>query len=329
MRTRMTELFGIEHPIMCGGMMWLAKPELCAAISNAGALGNLTAQNYMGGEEFRKAVQQTRKLTDKPFCVNITALPAIRITKEMHWEYFQVCCQEQVRAIEVSGTPLDKYFGPQCIEMAKKAGVKLIHKVGAVRHALHAERAGYDAVIAAGIEEGGHPLDDDVTTMLLTPRMRESVNIPVITTGGIADGRSLAAALVLGADGVMMASRFVATTECKVHQNVKEEIARKQEHETTLINKSIHLQMRTWKNEAAKKVLEIEERKGTLDEILAIIAGDRASRLLEQGDVESAPFAVGQSVGLIHDVVSCKEVVERMVKEAEETLASTLKRIKS
>jgi nitronate monooxygenase len=246
----------------------------------------------------------------------------------MHWEYFQVCCEEQVRAIEVSGTPLDKYFGPQCMEMAKKAGVRLIHKVGAVRHALHAEHAGYDAVIAAGIEEGGHPLDDDVTTMLLTPRMRESVKIPVITAGGIADGRGLAAALVLGADGVMMASRFVATTECKVHQNIKEEIVHKQEYDTTLINKSLHLQMRTWKNEAAKKVLEIEGRKGTLDEILAIIAGDRANKLMEQGDVESAPFAVGQSVGLIHDVVSCKEVVERMVKEAEKTLERTRNRIK-
>jgi nitronate monooxygenase len=158
--------------------------------------------------------------------------------------------------------------------------------------------------------------------------MRESVKIAVITTGGIADGRSLAAALVLGADGVMMASRFVATTECKVHQNVKEEIVHKKECETTLINKSIHLQMRTWKNEAARKVLEIEERKGTMDEIFAIIAGDKASKLLEQGDVESAPFAVGQSVGLIHDIASCREVVERMVKEAEETLASTLKRMK-
>jgi len=325
----MTDLFGVEHPIMCGGMMWLAKPELCAAISNAGALGNLTAQNYIGKEEFRQAVNETQKLTEKPFCVNITALPAIKITKEMHWEYFQVCCEEQVKAVEVSGTPLDKYFGPQCIEMAKKAGVKLIHKVGAVRHAVHAEHVGYDAVIAAGIEEGGHPLDDDVTTMLLTPRMRESVKIPVITAGGIADGRSLAAALVLGADGVMMATRFVATRECKVHQNVKEEIVRKKEFETTLINKSIHLQMRTWKNEAARKVLEIEARKSTMDEIFSIIAGDKANKLLEQGDVESSPFAIGQSVGLIRDIVSCKEAVERIVREAEETLANTIKQLKA
>ena len=188
---------------------------------------------------------------------------------------------------------------------------------------------GYDAVIAAGIEEGGHPLDDDVTTMLLTPRIRESVKIPVITTGGIADGRSLAAALVLGADGVMMATRFVATRDCKVHQNIKEEIVRKQEFETTLINKSIRLQMRTWKNEAARKVLDIEERKGTMEEIFNIISGDKANKLLEQGDVESAPFAIGQSTGLIHDIVSCKEAVERMVKEAEETLANTLKLAKS
>jgi nitronate monooxygenase len=329
MKTRMTELFGIEYPVMCGGMMWLAKPELCAAISNTGALGNLTAQNYAGKEEFSKAVQETRKLTDKPFCVNITALPAVRITKEMHWEYFQVCCEEQVRAIEISGTPLDKYFGPQSIEMAKKAGVKLIHKVGAVRHAVHAEHAGYDAVIAAGIEEGGHPLDDDVTTMLLTPRIRESVKVPVITTGGIADGRSLAAALVLGADGVMMATRFIATKECGAHTNVKEEIIRRKENETTLINKSLHLQMRTWKSEAAMKVLEIESRQGTLEEIMAVIGGDKVSKLLEQGDVNDVPFSVGQSIGLIHDVLSCREVVEGIVEEAEEALANTMKYIES
>ena len=329
MKTRMTELFSIEHPVMCGGMMWLAKPELCAAISNTGALGNLTAQNYAGKEEFREAVRETRKLTDKPFCVNITALPAIRITKEMHWDYFQVCCDEEVKAIEVSGTPLDRYFGPQSIEMAKKAGVKLIQKVGSVRHAVHAEHVGYDAVIAAGVEEGGHPLDDDVTTMLLTPRIRESVKVPVITTGGIADGRSLAAALVLGADGVMMATRFIATKECSAHVNVKEEIIRRKENETTMINKSLNLQMRTWKSEAALKVLEIEARHGTLEEIMAVIDGSKVSKLLEQGDVSNVPFSVGQFMGLIHDVMSCREVVESMVKEAEKTLANAMKYIKS
>ena len=266
---------------MCGGMMWLAKPELCAAISNAGGLGNLTAQNYISKEEFRNAVNETKKLTSKPFCVNITAMPAIRITKEMHQQYFDVCCEERVAAIEISGVPLDKYFGSLAIEQAKKAGVNLIHKVGSVRHAVHAEHVGYDAVIAAGIEEGGHPLDDDVTTMVLTPRIRESVKILVITTGGVADGRGLAAALVLGADGVMMASRFIATKECQVHPNIKEELLRRQEYETTLINKSLKMQMRSWKNKATEKVHEIEARHGSPEEIFDVIKGERAIKLLE------------------------------------------------
>jgi NAD(P)H-dependent flavin oxidoreductase YrpB (nitropropane dioxygenase family) len=329
MKTRMTDLFGIQHPIMCGGMMGLARPGLCAAISNGGGLGNLTAQIYPSGEEFREAVSETRRLTNKPFCVNITALPSVHITKELHQAYFQVCCEEKVAAIEISGTPLDKYLGPGAIEQAKKAGVKLIHKVGAVRHAVHAAQVGYDAVIAAGIEEGGHPLDDDVTTMLLTPRICESVKILVITTGGIADGRSLAAALVLGADGVMMASRFIATKECQVNPKVKEELLRRQEYDTTLIMKSMKLQMRSWKNQATRKVQEIEARQGSFEEILSIVGGERASTLLEQGDVDNSPFAVGQSIGLIKDIVSCKELLDRMVKEAEETLDRTQKRVKA
>jgi NAD(P)H-dependent flavin oxidoreductase YrpB (nitropropane dioxygenase family) len=286
MRTRMTELFGIKHPVMCGGMMWLAKPELCSAISNAGGLGDLTAGNYELGSELGKAIDKTRQLTDKPFCVNITLLPSVRITKEMHQDYFQTCCEKGVAAIEISGAPLDRYLGIEAISQAKKAGVKLIHKVGSVRHARHAESAGYDAVIAAGFEEGGHPLSDDVTTMLLTPRISESVKIPVITAGGIADGRSLAAALVLGAEGVMMASRFVATKECTAHSKIKEEIIRRQENDTTLICRTIDLQMRALKNELVGKVLEVEGRHGGLDEILPLISGKRSEEALEKGDVD-------------------------------------------
>src|SRR4030042_1399651 len=221
MKTRMTQLFGIKHPVMCGGMMWMAKPVLCAAISNAGGLGNLTAGNYNSGSELSQAVDKTRQLTDKPFCVNITLLPSVRINKEMHQDYFRVCCEKGVAAIEISGAPLDRYLGVDAISQAKKAGVRVIHKVGSVKHARHAEEAGYDAVIAAGFEEGGHPLNEDVTTMLLTPRISESVKIPVITAGGIADGRSLAAALVLGAEGVMMAPGFLATKECQAHTTIK------------------------------------------------------------------------------------------------------------
>jgi len=293
MKTRVTQLFGIQHPIMCGGIMWLAKPELCAAISNAGGLGNLTAGNYESGDELRKAISETRQLTNKPFCVNLTLLPSVRITRELHQDYFQVCCEEGVGAIEISGAPLDRYLGPDSVSQAKEAGVKLIHKVGAVKHAKHAEEAGYDAVIAAGFEEGGHPLGDDVTTMLLTPRICESVDIPVITAGGIADGRGMAAAIVLGAEGVMMASRFIATAECLAHPRIKEELVRRQENDTTLICKTIDLQMRALKNELVRKVLEVEARRGGIEEIIPLIGGEQSQKAWENGDVDAAPFAVG------------------------------------
>jgi len=308
--------------------MWLAKSELCAAISNAGGLGNLTSGNYESGSDFRKAIAKTRQLTNKPFCVNITFLPSVRITKEMHKEYFEVCCEEKVAAVEISGAPLDRYMGQDAIIQAKKAGVKLIHKLGSVRHAKHAEETGYDAVIAAGFEEGGHPLNDDVTTMLLTPRISESVKIPVITAGGIADGRTLAAALVLGAEGVMMASRFIATTECQAHPRIKQELVRRQESDTTLICKTLELQMRALKNELVHKVLEVEARHGSIEEIIPLISGERSQKAWQDGDVEGAPFAVGQSIGLIKEVVSCRELLDRIVRDAEEILANVHKRVR-
>jgi len=328
MKTRMTTLFGIKYPIMCGGMMWLAKPELCAAISNAGGLGNLTSGNYESGDDFGKAIDKTRQLTDKPFCVNITLLPSVRINKEMHQDYFRVCCEKGVAAIEVSGAPLDKYLGVDAISQAKKVGVKLIHKVGSVKHARHAEEAGYDAVIAAGFEEGGHPLNDDVTTMLLTPRICDSVKIPVITAGGIADGRSLAAALVLGAEGVMMASRFIATKECLAHPKIKEELVRRQENDTTLILGTLDLQMRALKNELVSKVLEVESRHGGLEEIIPLISGKRSEKAWENGDVDGAPLAVGQSIGLIKEIVTCRELLETMVREAEHILSEIQRRLR-
>jgi len=308
--------------------MWLAKPELCAAISNAGGLGNLTSGNYESGSDFRKAIAKTRQLTNKPFCVNITFLPSVRITKEMHKEYFEVCCEEKVAAVEISGAPLDRYMGQDAIIQAKKAGVKLIHKLGSVRHAKHAEETGYDAVIAAGFEEGGHPLNDDVTTMLLTPRISESVKIPVITAGGIADGRTLAAALVLGAEGVMMASRFIATTECQAHPRIKQELIHRQESDTTLICKTLELQMRALKNELVGKVLEVEARHGSIEEIIPLISGERSQKAWESGDVDGAPFAVGQSIGLIKEIISCQELLDGMVREAEEVLANVHKRVR-
>ncbi|TFH42472.1 MAG: nitronate monooxygenase, partial [Chrysiogenales bacterium] len=170
MKTAITEMFGIEYPIICGAMMWLCTPKLCAAVSNAGGIGNLTAGNYPTEEEFRTAIRETRKLTDRPFMVNVTILPSVHITAEHHKMYLRVCAEEKVAGLEISGTPLDKAAGNEYIDMLKKAGIRLFHKVGSVRHAAHVEKIGYDGIYAAGIEEGGHPLNDDVTTMVLTPR---------------------------------------------------------------------------------------------------------------------------------------------------------------
>jgi len=187
---------------------------------------------------------------------------------------------------------------------------------------------GYDGIYAAGIEEGGHPLNDDVTTMVLTPRMVESLNIPVVTVGGIANGKTMAAALMLGAEGVMMASRFMATKECPVHDNIRNELVRRQENDTALICKSINLQGRALKNKVVKDILAVEAGGGGLDKIIPLMAGDRCKRAWADGDVDVAPMMVGQSIGLIHDVVTCKELLKRMADEAEEQIAKVSAKFK-
>jgi NAD(P)H-dependent flavin oxidoreductase YrpB (nitropropane dioxygenase family) len=321
MKTRITELFGIKYPIICGGMLWLATPELCAAISNAGGLGNITACNYDNGEEFRAAIHKARELTNKPIGINITLLPSMRFTEEIYDDFFKVCAEEKVTAIEVSGKPAVKY-----LDMCHKAGVKVMHKVGAVRHALNIERWGYDAVIAAGIEEGGHPLNDDVATMVLLPRIAESVKIPVISTGGIVDGRSLAAALSLGAEGVLMATRFIATKECAVHPRIWEELIKREEHETTLICKSIGLQGRALKNDLARQILDMEAKGAKIEELIPLLAGQRSLDAWQTGDVENAPLMVGQSIGLIKEVTTCAELIQSMVDDARAILERNLAR---
>jgi NAD(P)H-dependent flavin oxidoreductase YrpB (nitropropane dioxygenase family) len=321
LRTAITEMFGVRYPIICGAMMWLSKPPLCAAISNAGGMGNLTAGNYQTEEEFRRAIHETRKLTPKPFMVNITLLPSIRITAEHHKMYIRVCAEEKVAGMEISGTPLDKGAGMEAVEALKKADVKLFHKVGSVRHALHAEKVGYDGIYAAGIEEGGHPLSDDVTCMVLVPRIAESVKIPVVAVGGIADGRGLAAALTLGAQGIMMASRFIATRECPVHENIKQELVKRQEYETTIFGRSIGLQGRALKSKVIEEILAIEARGGGLKELIPLLAGERIKNAWEKGEVADAPLMVGQSIGLIKEIMGCRELMEGMVRDAEDTLS--------
>ncbi|MDP2854711.1 MAG: nitronate monooxygenase [Smithellaceae bacterium] len=324
-KTAITEMFGVKYPIICGAMMWLCKPNLCAAVSNAGGIGNLTAGNYETADDLRAAIRETRKLTDKPFFVAITLLPSVRITPEHHKMYVKVCAEERVAGIEFSGTPLDKVAGMEAVELLKKANVKMFHKVGALRHAVHAEKIGFDGIYAAGIEEGGHPLNDDVTSMVLTPKIASSVKIPVVTVGGIADGWGLAAALSLGAEGVMMASRFIATKECEVHENIKQELIRRQEFDTIIYGKSIGLQGRGLKSKVIEEVLAIEARHGGFEELIPLLSGQKVKEAWETGDVDYAPLMVGQSIGLIHDIPTCKELMERMAAEAKERSARAAK----
>jgi len=324
-KTAITEMFGVKYPIICGAMMWLCKPKLCAAVSNAGGIGNLTAGNYETADEFRAAIRETRKLTDKPFFVAITLLPSVRITPEHHKMYVKICAEEKVAGIEFSGTPLDKVAGMEAVDMLKNAGVKMFHKVGALRHAAHAEKIGFDGIYAAGIEEGGHPLNDDVTSMVLTPRIATSLKIPVVTVGGIADGRTMAAALALGAEGVMMASRFIATKECEVHDNIKQELIRRQEFDTVIYGKSIGLQGRGLKSKVIEEVLAIEARNGGFEELIPLLSGLKVKEAWEKGDVNYAPLMVGQSIGLISDVITCQELMERMAAEAKACSARAAK----
>ncbi len=321
MKTRITELFGIEYPVICGGILWLATPEFCAAISNAGGLGNITACNYNSGEELRSAIQRARELTDKPFGVNISLLPSMRLTEDIFDDFFRVCAEEKVKVIEVSGRPAVKY-----LDMCQKAGIKMMHKVGAVRHALNIERYGYDAVIALGFEAGGHPLSDDVASMVLWPRIVESVKIPVISAGGIVDGRGLAAALCLGAEAVLMGTRFIATRECRVHSRIWEELAKREEHETALVCKSINLQGRALKNDLTLQILEQEEKGIELSDLASLMSGQRSLEAWQTGDVDHAPLMVGQSVGLIKEIFTCAELIQTMVKDARTILEKGLAR---
>jgi len=320
-KTRITELYGIEKPIIMGGLMFLGLPKLAAAFSNAGGLGCITALSWNKPEDFRAAIQETKELTDKPFNVNVTMLPSFTVTKRHYIKYLTICAEEKVAGLEISGSPIDTFLGMEYVTMLKDAGVKLIHKVGAVRHARHAVKVGYDAIMAAGIEEGGHPLDDDVTTMVLTNKMCKTFpDVPVIAVGGIADGVGLAAALALGADAVMMASRIVATQECHVHENFKNELINREEMDTVLHSKSIGLQGRAIRNDLVAKVLEIEEKGATIQDLAPYINGVRMNKAYATGDVNDTTIGVGQTIGLINDIPTCQELLDRMIKEAEEQI---------
>lgn len=311
-KTKLTEMLGIEYPILQGGMQWLARAEFVAAVSEAGCLGFITAASFPSKQELRDEIRKAKNLTDKPFGVNVSMLPGLA-AGDMTDQYFEVIIDEKIPVVETSGRSPEPYIPP-----LKKAGVKLIHKVPAVRFAQKAQSVGADAVTIVGFECAGHPGMDDVTTFILIPRAVETLNIPVIAGGGIANARTFLAALALGASGVVMGTRFVATQECIIHPNFKEWIVSAKETDTMMIERSIRNAARVMHNKAAEKVAEMEARGATLEELMTVISGQVGREAMLSGDLNGSTFAVGQVAGLIHDIKPVKEVVKSIVNEAEE-----------
>jgi len=309
-RTRVTELFGIEHPIVGGCMMHISGPEFVAAISNAGALGMMASAMFPSQEEFRAAVRKVKDLTDKPFGVNLTLFPALRpIDNSL---YVEVILEEGVPVVETSGRrpPED------LLERLRAGGVITMHKCASVRHALSAQRAGVDAVTIFGSEGGGHIGELGLTTMVLVPRAADVLEVPLLAAGGIADGRGLLAALALGADGVTIGTRLLLTTECPIHPNLKKALAAAKETDTLPILGSLHNTLRAWKNAAALKVAEMEAGQAELMEILSLVSGKAAKRMYKEGDVNSGVIACSQSIGIVNEIKPVAEVIEGMVREA-------------
>jgi NAD(P)H-dependent flavin oxidoreductase YrpB (nitropropane dioxygenase family) len=313
-KTRVTELFGIKYPIIQGALGGgLATPELVAAVSNAGGLGMITALNYGSAQELRDAIKKTRQLTDKPFAVNVTLLPTMR--RIPYEEYFTAAIDEGVRIFETSGRLPEPYVKP-----VKDVGGKFLHKVGSARHARSAERIGIDAVNVVCFESAGHPLPDDVAATALIPACVDAVKIPVIQAGGVADGRGFVAALALGAEGIMMGTRFAASKECSFNPKLKEWFTQLTEKDTMLVHRAINNLERVVRTPFTEKVLELEEKGTPAEQILPLIAGDIVRSAYETGETANAMITAGQTVGLIHDILSVKEIIDRIISQAEQIL---------
>ncbi|MBF4481253.1 MULTISPECIES: NAD(P)H-dependent flavin oxidoreductase [Rhodococcus] len=317
MRTRFTEIFGVEHPIVQGGMMWVGRAELVAAVAEAGALGFITALTQPTPEDLVREIERTRELTDKPFGVNLTILPSI--DPPPYAEYRQAIIDSGVKIVETAGfNPADH------LPHFKDAGIKVIHKCTSVRHAVKAERIGVDAVSIDGFECAGHPGEDDVPGLILIPAATSKLGIPVIASGGIADSRGLVAALALGADGVNMGTRFMCTVESPVAHEVKEQIVRNTELDTKLIFRTLRNTARVATNAVSEEVVEIESRGAEFGDIAHLVAGARGRKVFEDGDLDAGIWTAGQSQGLIHDIPTVGELVDRMVTEAEAVITGRL-----
>ena len=319
MKTRITELFGIAHPIIQGGMHFVGLAELASAVSNAGGLGMITGLTLRTPELLSKEIARCRTMTDKPFGVNLTFLPTV--TSPDYPGYIRAIIEGGVKAVETAGNNPQKWM-----PMLHDAGIKVIHKCTSVRHALKAEAIGCDAVSVDGFECGGHPGEDDVPNFILLPRAAEALKIPFVASGGMADGRSLVAALALGADGMNMGTRFIATKEAPVHDNVKQAIVAASELDTRLVMRSLRNTERVLHSAATDRLLAKEAALGAklkFEDILEEVAGVYP-RVMQQGDMEAGVWSCGMVAGLIHDIPSVQELMDRIMREAEQIVRQRL-----
>lgn len=322
MRTRITELFGIEHPIIQGGMHYVGFAEMAAAVSNAGGLGIITALTQPTPEALAVEIARCREMTDKPFGVNLTFLPAV--TQPDYPGYIKAILDGGVRAVETAGNNPQKW-----LPVLQEAGVKVIHKCTSVRHSLKAEAIGCDAVSVDGFECGGHPGEDDVPNFILLPRAAEELKIPFVASGGMADGRSLVAALSLGAEGMNMGTRFMATVEAPVHANVKAALLAASELDTRLVMRPLRNTERVLTNAGVERLIEKEKALGaaiTFNDIAPEVAGVYP-RILRDGEMDLGAWSCGMVAGLIHDVPTVKALIDRIISEAETIIRGRLHRL--
>jgi len=319
MKTRITELFGIEHPILQGGMHYVGFAEMAAAVSNAGGLGIITGLTQRTPELLAKEIARCREMTKKPFGVNLTFLPAL--TQPDYPGYIKAIIEGGVKAVETAGNNPQKWM-----PILKEHGIKVIHKCTSVRHSVKAEQIGCDAVSVDGFECGGHPGEDDIPNFILLPRAADELKIPFVASGGMADGRSLVAALAMGAEGMNMGTRFIATKEAPVHENVKKAIVAASELDTRLVMRPLRNTERVLKNAAVDRLLEKEKALGAklqFQDIIEEVAGVYP-KIMTDGDMEAGAWSCGMVAGLIHDVPSVKELIDRIMREAEEIISKRL-----
>lgn len=320
MKTRITELFGIQHPIIQGGMHNVGYAEMASAVSNAGGLGIITALTQPSPADLAKEIARANEMTDKPMGVNLTFLPAF--TTPPYDEFIAAIIDGGIKIVETAGRNPEKYM-PQM----KEAGIKVIHKCTSVRHSLKAEKIGCDAVSVDGFECGGHPGEDDIPNMILLPRAAETLSIPFVASGGMADARSLVASLAMGAEGINMGTRFIATTDAPVHDNVKRALVEADELSTRLIMRGLRNTERVLNNGAVEKILEIEAEKGAdlqIMDVVGYVAGAQNKKVLQDGEMDAGAWSCGMVAGLIHDIPSVQELIDRIMSEAEEIISKRL-----